>query len=76
MVCILTLQVKLDPYLLINGGVASSRGHPHLLIEAIADGIRQVDAGVSVRPQDRPATKQREATNTYAVQGQTKNTSL
>lgn len=46
--CIFILQVKLDSYLLINGGVAASRGHPHLLIEAITDGIRQVYAGVSV----------------------------
>lgn len=55
MACVLTLQVKVDPYLLINGGVAASRGHPHLLIEAIADGIRQVDTGVTVASQDRPA---------------------
>lgn len=62
MACILTLQVKVDSYLLINGGVAASRGHPHLLIEAIADGVRQVDTGVTVASQDRPAQQKRKAT--------------
>lgn len=42
------LQVEVDSYLLINGGVTASRGHPHLLIEAITDRIRQVDTSVSV----------------------------
>lgn len=68
----LTPQVKVDPYLLINGGVAASRGHPHLLIEAIADGIRQVDTGVTVASQDRPAQRKRGKQQTYSVQGKRK----
>lgn len=41
-------------YLLINGGIAAGCGHPHLLVEAIADGVDQVDAGVRVTSQDGP----------------------
>lgn len=42
------------PHLLINGGVASRCGHPHLLVEAVADGVGQVDAGVGVASEDGP----------------------
>lgn len=45
-------------YLLINGGVAAGRGHPHLLVEAIADWVRQVDAGVGVTSQDGPVPRE------------------
>lgn len=67
-----TPQVKVDPYLLINGGVAASRGHPHLLIEAVADGIRQVDTGVTVASQDRAAQQKRGKQQTYSVHGRQK----
>lgn len=59
------MQVKGDPYLLINGGVAASRGHPHLLIEAIADGIREVDTGVTVASQDCPAQQKKEESHKH-----------
>lgn len=45
-------------YLLINGGVAAGRGHPHLLVEAIADWVRRVDAGVGVTSQDGPVSRE------------------
>lgn len=57
----LTLQseeLHADPYLLINGGVTASCGHPHLLIEAITDGIRHVDTGVSVASEDCPIQRE------------------
>lgn len=43
--------------LLINGGVASRCGHPHLLVEAITDGVGQVDAGVGVASEDGPVSE-------------------
>lgn len=48
------LNHQVRSYLLINGGVAASCGHPHLLIEAITDGVRQVNTGVSVASKDSP----------------------
>lgn len=50
-------ELHVDPYLLINRGVAASCGHPHLLIEAVADGVRHVDAGVSVTSEDSPTQR-------------------
>lgn len=50
-------ELHVDPYLLINRGIAASCGHPHLLIEAVADGVRQVDAGVSVTSEDSPVQR-------------------
>lgn len=45
-------------YLLINGGIAAGCGHPHLLIEPITDGVRQVNAGVSVTSKDSPVQRE------------------
>lgn len=52
-----TNELHVDPYLLINRGIAASCGHPHLLIEAVADGVRQVNAGVSVASEDSPVQR-------------------
>lgn len=45
-------------YLLIDGSIPASRGHPHLLVETIADGVRKVDARVRVASQDCPAQEE------------------
>lgn len=50
----------LHAYLLVNGGVAAGRGHPHLLVEAVADWVRQVYAGVGVTSQDGPVPRKRD----------------
>lgn len=47
-------------YLLINGGVPAGRGHPHLLVEAVADGVREIDGCVAVTAEDRPGERERE----------------
>lgn len=41
--------------LLVDGGIARCGGQPHLLVELITDGVRDVDAGVCVSTEDRPA---------------------
>lgn len=41
--------------LLVDGGIASCGGQPHLLVEMVTDGVRDVDAGVCVSAEDRPA---------------------
>lgn len=44
-------------YLLINGRISTSCCNPHLLVETVTDGVRQVDAGVSVASEDSSAQK-------------------
>ena len=41
-------------YLLVDGGVAGAGGHPDLLVELVADRIRNVDGGVRVGAEDYP----------------------
>lgn len=62
--CLLPDELDVYPYLLINGGVAASRGHPHLLIEAITDGVRHVNTGVSVTSEDSPVQRGRKRRKT------------
>ena len=45
------------PHLLKDGGVASSRGHPHFFVEMITDGVGDIDAGVIVATQDSPVQR-------------------
>lgn len=56
---VLFLRVKLlySLYLLINGGIAASCCHPHLLVETITDGVRQVNAGVRVSSKNSSGQK-------------------
>lgn len=39
-------------HLLVDGGVTSAGGHPHLLVELVTDGVRHVDGGVCVCAQN------------------------
>lgn len=53
-------EVKHHSHLLVDGGVASAGGHPDLLVELVADGIRHVDGGVGVSAQNGPERENRE----------------
>lgn len=48
---------KSRTHLLVNGGVASAGGHPDLLVEVVADGIRHVNGGIGVSAQNHPERK-------------------
>lgn len=47
-------MIKNPTHLLVDGGVASGGGSPHLFEERLADGVRHVDGGVRVGAQNHP----------------------
>lgn len=52
---ILKQQQQQNPdHLLVDGGVPSAGGHPDLLVEVIADGVRDIDGGIRVSSQNGP----------------------
>lgn len=52
-----TALMRRQTHLLVDGGVTGGGGHPHLLVEVVADGIRHVDGRVRVAAQDGPDRK-------------------
>lgn len=48
------LKTKEYTHPLVDGGVTSAGGHPDLLVELIADWIRNIDGGICVSAEDRP----------------------